>query len=480
MIKYGLCFCYLLLSSVALSVEHQELHKAYLEALKQQPETEALLTKALNLERQAYELAQDEFKYAYNIGVVYSYLENYKQSQAWMTTALKIAKTDDERAHALSALSNVEVSLARLATRDWQPSVNVSMVLKSGNVELLGREKNSLPKVFSPYRQGQPITDVVGPVASYFDQYDQFAAQHALLFSDTDRRTAQEHYNRGFNKFYNWYKNRYFAALEHEPFVIAFVDNPYQGHQLLKQIYPQSGTLQNSPFFGFFNPKDNFILATVSAGYGTFLHELMHGMLHADFPQIPEWLDEAMASLYERSRWSGGVLMPLPNWRLDNISESTMMDLSQFDAIEEDRVIDYQELSALRMLMLYLESEGKLTAFYHSVKDNQDYRSSAQAIQSLAIDPVDWQAFVRKNVVNYRADLTRGRGQLTNPDDIKFVQSALNQILKTNHTVDGVWGSTSDSQVKAFQKKHDLNVDGIVGKNTLKKIKRVLATLDAL
>jgi hypothetical protein len=231
-------------------------------------------------------------------------------------------------------------------------------------------------------------------------------------------------------------------------------------------------------FLGVFNPKDNLIMATVAAGYGTFLHELMHAMLHADFASIPEWLDEGMASLYERSQWQTNALRPLPNWRLDNLKPSDLDKLQVFDKMEEDNNLSYQELAALRMLMLFLESKNQLARFYQNVKTQQALVDPTNAINSLNIDPIEWKKFVHQSFTNYHTDRAKHQGGMVNPAEIRFIQSALNRILGTQHDVDGVWGSNSRLQVQAFKAQQGLDIDGRVGKDTKKQIKRVLASLD--
>lgn len=54
---------------------------------------------------------------------------------------------------------------------------------------------------------------------------------------------------------------------------------------------------------------------------GTLLHELFHLLVRRQFGDIPQWLDEGMAGLYEVSRWEGGRQRGLPNWRGQVIRE---------------------------------------------------------------------------------------------------------------------------------------------------------------
>jgi peptidoglycan hydrolase-like protein with peptidoglycan-binding domain len=50
-----------------------------------------------------------------------------------------------------------------------------------------------------------------------------------------------------------------------------------------------------------------------------------------------------------------------------------------------------------------------------------------------------------------------------NPDDIRWAQQSLNQILKLGLAVDGIMGPLTRSAVRSFQQKYGLIVDGIIG-----------------
>jgi hypothetical protein len=476
--KIAAIFTCLLFSASCLAVEHSELHKAYLAVLLETPETKEVLNKALMLERQAHELAPSEFKYAYNVGLTYERLEDYKSSENWYVTALKIANNDMQREYAGIALDDSRAQLAKINTRSWQPNVNVTMVLKGGSVELNRQKKSKLPKALAPYHPEESLDKMLQPIQELVAEYDRYNTDNFLLLTANGNRSAKEHFSRGIKDFYHWYTKRYFKNLNHAPIVVIFVNDAYRGSRLLKRIYPNSREIRSNMFLGVFNPKDNLIMATVTAGYGTFLHELMHAMLHADFAAIPEWLDEGMASLYERSQWQTNALIPLPNWRLDNLKPTHLDNLQVFNDMDEDNNLSYQELSAVRMLMLFLESKNQLASFYQRVKTQEALTDPTLAINSLNIDPVEWKDYVHQTFINYHTDRAKHQIGLVNPVEARFIQSALNRILGTQYEVDGVWGSNSRKQVEAFQARQGLQVDGKVGKDTRKQIKRVLASLD--
>ena len=52
-------------------------------------------------------------------------------------------------------------------------------------------------------------------------------------------------------------------------------------------------------------------------------------------------------------------------------------------------------------------------------------------------------------------------------DDIKRLQMRLEELNYYHGSIDGIYGSSTESAVKAFQKNNDLEIDGIIGANTL-------------
>lgn len=54
-----------------------------------------------------------------------------------------------------------------------------------------------------------------------------------------------------------------------------------------------------------------------------------------------------------------------------------------------------------------------------------------------------------------------------------YCQEQLNELYQINLTTDGIIGLKSKEAVKRFQKEHDLEVDGIIGPQTYKKLQEV-------
>jgi len=154
------------------------------------------------------------------------------------------------------------------------------------------------------------------------------------------------------------------------------------------------------------------LLVDISSGRGTLVHELIHAYLHSDFPFIPIWFDEGLASLFEQSAEVNKRITGLLNWRLSILKDAvkketiiplnllTMLDREEFngDGVE----LHYAEA---RYLCYYLQELGLLRAFYrefrnNSLSDPQGRRTLLQILRKNTLEEVqaDWLNFIRKLV----------------------------------------------------------------------------------
>ena len=145
---------------------------------------------------------------------------------------------------------------------------------------------------------------------------------------------------------------------------------------------------------------------------GTLLHELFHLLVRRSFGDIPQWLDEGIASLYEVSRYAGDRQVGLPNWRsrvlrnaygegpkLANVIASPWFGFdmtgsgpsSGFMVPEERMALN---LATARYFALYLQDKGKLAEVYRAFKARDpggadDPALEAQSIVAAHTAPLD-------------------------------------------------------------------------------------------
>jgi hypothetical protein len=130
-------------------------------------------------------------------------------------------------------------------------------------------------------------------------------------------------------------------------------------------------------------------LSLVGLFDGTLFHELFHLLVYNNFGDIPPWLDEGIAALYEVSRIRGAVVEGLPNWRGDvlrefrgsrpSVEQLIRMDWRNFDdeAGESRGRKPAANHATARYLMLMLQERNQLAAMYHAFRSRE-----VEALQS--------------------------------------------------------------------------------------------------
>jgi peptidoglycan hydrolase-like protein with peptidoglycan-binding domain len=209
------------------------------------------------------------------------------------------------------------------------------------------------------------------------------------------------------------------------------------------------------------------------AGYGTLLHEMIHALIAADFPNAPAWLNEGLASLYERTQWSNSQLHALPNWRMDGLRESNMPSLADLVQQASEIGLHSHEIAAIRLLFLYLDQQNLMDDLYLLAKQGSPDFTLSQGVTSLGLMEAGWQEFLKETFSSYRAELARNKGALSHPDEIRFVQQALKQTVNPGIKVDGHWGQQTRQALMEFQRQNGLDDDGILGPKTASTLREV-------
>lgn len=138
------------------------------------------------------------------------------------------------------------------------------------------------------------------------------------------------------------------------------------------------GQSKRAEYSGLYQRRERTILVNLSTGAGTLAHELTHALAHADFPEMPEWFDEGLASLHEESEFSadGRHLLGGDNWRIRFLREADQRDCWKTVAQLLERPFAEPEVAALdyalaRNLCLFLQDRGVLPAFYRKCRSRR-------------------------------------------------------------------------------------------------------------
>ena len=166
----------------------------------------------------------------------------------------------------------------------------------------------------------------------------------------------------------------YFDTQPAEPItiLIATSDTDYE------ECAAKLGHRGRSEYAGIYSRADRRLILNVSTGEGTLAHELTHALAHIDFPNMPEWFDEGLASLHEDSEFSddGLQLIGLDNWRGDLLRERhrqgklpPLENLVTGEFSGPEAALNY---AIARSLCLFLQQRGRLSAFYRKSRANAE------------------------------------------------------------------------------------------------------------
>ncbi len=123
---------------------------------------------------------------------------------------------------------------------------------------------------------------------------------------------------------------------------------------------------------------------------GTLFHELFHLCVRNTFGNIPQWLDEGMAGLYEVYAVKGNKVVGQPNWRGRVLAQlwcirPSLAELIQSDWFSEDMPDFYEAgsiegrypsvrkqaayMATARYFAFYLQEKGRMAAVFTAFRD---------------------------------------------------------------------------------------------------------------
>jgi hypothetical protein len=155
--------------------------------------------------------------------------------------------------------------------------------------------------------------------------------------------------------------------------------------------------------WGFYRPDLRIAIANVGQSIGNLRHELVHPLIGDDFPGIPAWLNEGIASLYGSARPTKGGFEFLVNYRLRDLQRAmahgelpTFAELagSTDDDVRGDRAATFYAMS--RYVLLYADRHGQLGALYAAMRDASGDRDAQRAALDKFVDERAFRAWAAK------------------------------------------------------------------------------------
>ena len=446
-------------------------YKRYLEIVSKDKISKEEANTALNFAASAYQLFPKNYRYIYGLGFIHRALGNWALAERYYREASQRAPDTEKAEDARYWMDQCSVKNYIVSTAGIHYEIVFSLKSPGArNLDLvIGSTNPVLPNARNEDGQ-KALIEKFRTIESHLNMVRQ---SPFLLIGSYSESGLVDHYNRGLADVYRIFKKMYFPDDKIEYLVVLISEDPMQLARIARELYPNYHISLDQPYMGFFCSSDSLIVATIGGGYGTLLHELMHALMAKNWPSSPSWLQEGMATLYERSAWVSDRLVPLPNWRMDFLKHAALLPLTAFDMITSLGELGGKELAEIRLLLLFLEKKLCLQRFLEIQSSLTDKKTISQTLAQFGegCSEEDWQSFALTTRSNYMAELASSPGAPSYSES-KFLQHALNRLINANLKEDGIWGSATIGKLKEFQQKYGLDADGVVGRKTREKIEK--------
>ncbi len=192
-----------------------------------------------------------------------------------------------------------------------------------------------------------------------------------VLAGNMTPEELDEHYSRTIVPTARALTTSYFDQEPTAPIVILLFANEASYRDIAWKFDKRDDTA----YYGYYVRPERRIMLNIATGNGTLAHELTHALAHFDFPTMPEWFDEGLASLHEESEFSddGLRLIGRSNWRLHQLRHTlrrnrlrplgTMIAATGIRPGHE--TVDYAHA---RYFCLFLQERQLLTHFYRKLR----------------------------------------------------------------------------------------------------------------
>lgn len=194
----------------------------------------------------------------------------------------------------------------------------------------------------------------------------------------------------------------FFKAEPTEPILILLFESE-EPYRRLAKAWCGDDTV---PHYGYCR-ADNVMLMNVATGTGTLVHELTHALIRPDFPDVPSWFNEGLASLFEQCSLANGTIAGAVNWRLPALQRAIRDGkLRPLPELMNDPRFYREDLVGLnyaqaRYLMYYLQEKRLLVKYYTAFRDGVHEDPTGEHTLEKVISPQkmadfenDWKAWV--------------------------------------------------------------------------------------
>jgi len=163
----------------------------------------------------------------------------------------------------------------------------------------------------------------------------------------------------------------YFRHPPVRPITILLFGEESSYNRSTKSLFGEEGI----SVYGYYKPQQRTLVMNIGTGGGTLVHELTHALIEFDFPLVPDWFNEGLASLHEACHIlpDESGIEGLTNWRLPGLQRAVTEQrlpslermIGQPDFRGEQVGLNYAQA---RYFCLYLQHQRLLERFYRQFR----------------------------------------------------------------------------------------------------------------
>ncbi len=289
------------------------------------------------------------------------------------------------------------------------------------------------------------------------DSYSVFSEGRFLMISKTTGDLSQEsaaNIAGNLNRELQFFHDQFGLSMPGKLIAVFLANDKPELDQLAFQLHGL--TIPNSNL-GYSSFSDMTLLAIADERYtGTLFHELFHLASREDMGDIPSWLDEGVASLYETSYWKDGLLYgDIKNWRTPVLKDFLTdgrknVDLNELTSGSGNRFEVNQIGSACYLAFYYAEAkhfaiflqERKLlpaviNAFRTRTSYLTDSNAKDESSQDLLVKATGMSMLQLQAEFDFWLALSYKLPEALSTKDIKLIlarQATAIELLKGSHT----------------------------------------------
>jgi hypothetical protein len=195
-----------------------------------------------------------------------------------------------------------------------------------------------------------------------------------VIGGDLEEADLTRHYDRTIGPAARAMAHSYFKTPLDKPITVLLFSGEQSYNRYALQLFGDEGI----SVYGYYKPHLRTLVMNIGTGGGTLVHELTHALIDFDFPRVPAWFNEGLASLHEQCQIKPDEtgIIGLVNWRLDGLQKAlasgrlrTLASLICDDDFRgPQQTTNYAQA---RYFCLYLQERGLLEDYYRRFRDNQ-------------------------------------------------------------------------------------------------------------